>query len=93
VPPWLSRLTKKPRPSIAASSARPVLVTLPPTPMFWVSEHADGLAAGVDRRKVGPAALEAVGTGVGDVVTDRVQLVVDGLDAGQSDVETHVNSF
>jgi hypothetical protein len=33
-----SRLTKKPRPSMAASSARPVVWVPPFWPMVWVSE-------------------------------------------------------
>src|SRR5690606_11817591 len=49
-----------------------------------------GLGTGDHRGEVGAAALEAIGGRVGDVVADGFQLRVDGVDAGQRDVEAHV---
>ena len=51
---------------------------------------AVGLLAGVHGGEVGAAAFEAIGARVGDIVRDGFQLLVDGLDTGEGDVEAHV---
>ncbi|MNB86123.1 hypothetical protein D3C75_330600 [compost metagenome] len=51
--------------------------------------HATGLAAAVDGGKLGTAGLEARGAGVGHVVADDTQFLVDGAQAAQSDTKRH----
>src|SRR5690606_29829116 len=51
--------------------------------------HAHRLGVGVNAAKLGARGFEASGAGVGDVVTDGVQLFSDGVEAGQGNIEAH----